>query len=373
MNTYLRGLGIAAPEVSIGQTRLAVLAKSMSSLTARQDEFVSSVFEGTKIDLRGSVLFRDGPEAFGEMDFYTQASDRHDGGPTTGDRMARYLKEAPALAFAASKRALAQAEISPDDVAHLVMVSCTGFAAPGVDIALIEELGLRKTISRSTIGFMGCHGAINGLRVVDGLCQRHPDDVVLLCAVELCSLHYAYRWHAQRVVANALFADGAGALVCSGKSGGLGWRLIDTGSYLMSSGKDAMSWYIGDHGFEMTLDREVPKLIEKHLPGWLTSWLAPHGLTINDIGGWAVHPGGPAILQSVKESLQLSDAQMAPSYDVLSQHGNMSSPTVLFILDQLRRSHAFEKSEAPYVMLAFGPGLAAEIALIQPNTRSDTL
>jgi len=368
MNTYLRGLGIAAPPISIGQSRLAAMAKSMSNLTTRQDEFVSNVYEGTQIDVRGSVLFRCGSEAQGEMDFYPQASDRQDGGPTTGDRMARYLKEAPALALPAVRRALDEAGMLPDEVSHLVMVSCTGFAAPGVDIALIEQLGLKKTISRSTIGFMGCHGAINGLRVVDGLCQRHPEDGVLLCAVELCSLHYAYRWHAQRVVANALFADGAGAVVCSGKKGGMGWRLVDTGSCLMLSGKGAMSWHIGDHGFEMTLDREVPNLIKEHLPEWLASWLAPHGLRLEDIGGWAVHPGGPAILQSVQDALDLSDDQMRPSHEVLNQHGNMSSPTVLFILDQLRQRQTNGSNSGPWVTLAFGPGLAAEVALISPTS-----
>ncbi len=366
VTTYLKGLGVAAPAVSIGQERLAALAKSMSNLTARQDEFVSSVFEGTQIAGRGSVLFRDGTASRGEMDFYTQAMDRHDGGPTTRDRMIRYLEEAPTLAIPAVKRALDEACLTVGEVDHLVMVSCTGFAAPGVDIALIEQLGFKRTISRSNIGFMGCHGAINGLRVVDGLCQRHPGENVLLCCVELCSLHYAYRWHAQRVVANALFADGAGSVVCSSNPGGLGWRVLDTGSCLMFSGKEAMSWHIGDHGFEMTLDREVPNLIKRNLPDFLTGWLAPHGLTVEDIGGWAIHPGGPAILQSVQEALNLSKEHMTASHGVLNQHGNMSSPTVLFIVDQLRRKPNVQRPGAPMVMLAFGPGLAAEVALIQP-------
>jgi prepilin-type processing-associated H-X9-DG protein len=135
---------------------------------------------------------------------------------------------------------------------------------------------------------MGCHGAVNGLRVANGLSADGP---VLLCAVEVCSLHYHYGWDPQRIIANALFADGSAALVCT-RQEQPGWRLRATGSCLIPDSEKAMAWTIGEHGFEMTLSRKVPSLIATHLRPWLSRWLAEQGLEQSDIASWAIHPGG---------------------------------------------------------------------------------
>ncbi len=136
-----------------------------------------------------------------------------DPGPTTGERMKVYAAEAPPLAVRAARAAVSESRFEPGSITHLVTVSCTGFVAPGIDLALIRELGLRPTVERTHVGFMGCHGALNGLRVANAFAAADPAARVLVCAVELCSLHYHYGWQPDKVVANALFADGAAALV----------------------------------------------------------------------------------------------------------------------------------------------------------------
>jgi predicted naringenin-chalcone synthase len=208
---------------------------------------------------------------------------------------------------------------------------------------------------------MGCHGALNGLRAARAFAGSEPTARVLVCAAELCSLHFRFGWNADLAVTNALFADGAAALVGSGDSGddADSWRLAASGSYLTPGTADAMTWTIGDHGFEMTLNPKVSHQIGEHLRPWLRGWLARHGLELADIASWAIHPGGPRILDAVEDALGLDRRVTADSREVLAAHGNMSSPTVLFILERLRGRSA----PRPCVALAFGPGLAIEAAL----------
>jgi predicted naringenin-chalcone synthase len=274
-----------------------------------------------------------------------------------------YRAEAVPLALRASRIALGQSGLAAGEVTHLVTVSCTGFAAPGVDFELIRGLGLRPTTERTHVGFMGCHGALNGLRVARALTGADPSARVLLCAVELCGLHYHYGWDPQKIVANAIFADGAAA-VAGGPADSApagAWRVAANGSCLLPDSLNAMSWTVGDHGFEMTLSKAVPGLIREHLRPWLEGWLASAGLRLADVASWAIHPGGPKIIDAAQHALGLGDADTADAREVFAEHGNMSSPTVLFILDRLRRGGAGR----PCVALGFGPGLNAEAALLR--------
>ena len=275
--------------------------------------------------------------------------------------MAWYETEAPPLAEAAARRALEDASTPVEAITHLVTVSCTGFFSPGLDAALVETLGLPRTVNRTHVGFMGCHGALNGLRVAASHVWE-PEARVLLCAVELCSLHFAYGWDPEMIVANALFADGAAAVVGVAAENGEapGWSVQAQGTFLMPMSGDAMSWRIGDHGFRMTLSATVPGLIRTNLGGWLEGWLQDQGLGMDDVGSWAVHPGGPRILEAVEDALALENGLLDVSREVLRRHGNMSSPTVLFILERLRKTGA----ALPCVALAFGPGLVVEAMLV---------
>ena len=256
--------------------------------------------------------------------------------------------------------ALNESGTGPDEISHLVTVSCTGFNAPGVDVGLVERLELNRGVSRTHVGFMGCHGALNGIRVAAALGHAVPNSKVLLCCVELCSIHHQYAAAPQQIVANALFSDGAAALVGTiGGNSSHAWRLVEQSSCLLPGTSDLMAWRIGDNGFEMHLSPQVPSVIQKMLRAWLSDQLARQGMAIDDVRSWAIHPGGPRILTACAEAMEIDRIRLAPSQHVLENYGNMSSPTVLFILDQLRR----RTDSLPCVVLAFGPGLTVEMAL----------
>ena len=366
----IRGIGIALPEQSIEQAEAAELAKAFSGVSAEAAGALPALYQRTRIRRRGSVLL-DGPQRAdggSRQSFFPPPIVPQDRGPTTGERMRRYRQEAAPLAIRAMRAALEQAGVSPERLEHLVTVSCTGFRAPGVDVALMQQLGLRPQISRTHLGFMGCHAALNGLRVASALAAGSPDGVVGVCAVELCSLHYQYGPDPERWVANALFADGAAAVIAASAPAAstvapaaAAWSLAASGSCVFPDSADAISWDIGDHGFEMRLSTRVPTLLAEHLRPWLAAWLARSRLTIDTVASWAVHPGGPRILSAVREALGLPADALATSASVLERCGNMSSPTLLFILDRLRQ----DRAPRPCVALAFGPGLTAEAALFQ--------
>lgn len=309
------------------------------------------LYKRTNIRRRNSVLRKE-----------TFVREESENGPTTRERMERYAREVLPLTLAAARRALVAAETAASEMTHLITVSCTGFVAPGVDIALMREMNLKQTANRTHIGFMGCHGALNGLRLASAFVDAQPSARVLLCAVELCSLHFYYGWDPEKVVANGLFADGAAALVGSSSRSNHGkfWKVQANGARIFPDSEGAMTWQIGDHGFEMALSPELPQLISTHLRSWLEPWLGEQGFRLDEIPSWAIHPGGPRILQAVQECLDLPEEATLASREILAEYGNMSSPTVLFILERLQKN----RSALPCVALGFGPGLAAEAALI---------
>ncbi len=357
MPVMIAGIGTAVPRHRIVQAEAAAIARQYSCEAPDHERVFNAVYWGTGVETRHSVLLESSNGDIGpRQSFYGDAS------PTTGDRMRRYEEEAGGLAVAAAGGALASAGVAAETVTHLVTVSCTGFYAPGFDIAMIKQLGLSADVARTQVGFMGCHGALNALRVARAFAAADPAARVLVCAVEMCSLHHQYGWNAQKVVANALFADGAGAVVVMAREGPSDTlqRIVAAGSTVISESEDAMSWRIGDHGFEMTLSTRVPRLIAENLRGWLDGWLKSHGLTVSAIGSWAVHPGGPRILAVVGEALAIDRRALAVSHSVLAEYGNMSSPTILFILDRMRQT----RSPRPWVALGFGPGLAVEAMLL---------
>jgi len=284
-------------------------------------------------------------------------------GPTTAERMQFFAEHAPKMALRAAEEALAQAAIPRGDITHLVTVSCTGFDAPGVDVALLRGLGLQPTTQRIQVGFMGCHGAINGMRAAQAIAGSDPGAKVLLCAAEVCSLHYRFAWDPERIIANALFGDGAAAMVGGAASHETrhAWSVAATGCCLIPNSTDAMTWRIGDHGFEMSLHAQVPDLIHKHLRPWLEKWLPQQGESLDSIQSWAIHPGGPRILSAIAESLNLPPEATSVSREILAGYGNMSSPTVLFIINRLRELNA----PRPCLALGFGPGMFAEAALFR--------
>lgn len=373
----LAGLGVAVPERSATQSALAASAIPRCCTTAAERRRLPSFYRKTTVERRGSVLLAEGNGHTGsELDAaYPPPEHDADRGPGVEARMLEYAQQAGPLAHRAAAAALDDAGVAAGDVDELVVVTCTGFASPGVDFQLIDSLGLSDDVGRTQVGFMGCHGAVNGLRVARGLAAADPGTTALLVCVELCTLHFQYGWNPQRVLANALFADGAAAAVVRGETGDRneadhrnaataagrpGVALIDTASKRLPDSADDMTWRITAHGFAMTLSARVPALIEAHAGAWLGDWLGRRGVAVDDVAGWAIHPGGPRVVTAVERALRLPPGAGDASRGVLRDRGNMSSPTVLFVLRELLERGV----RGPVVLLAFGPGLVAEAALL---------
>lgn len=370
MSFAIHGLGTSQPPDAVGPDEGLAIARLLAGPDVRTSTWLGPIYDSAGVSRRfqviGGLAMRDALDGTSHTNSPFLPTEANEGfGPTTAVRMERYATEAGPLALEAADQALAESGFAADAISHLVTVSCTGFAAPGVDLALITGLGLRPTVQRTNVGFMGCHGALNGLRVANAFATADPAACVLVCAVELCSLHYYYGSAADKLVANAIFADGAAAVVGRSQNAihrngkGSLWRLRASGSCLIPDSAADMGWTVGDHGFEMSLSRRVPGLIAMNLRPWIESWLGDNGLTLDDVKSWAVHPGGPKIVSAVQEALLLPAEALAATRGVLAEFGNMSSPTVLFVLDRLRRSAA----PRPCVALGFGPGLVAEAAL----------
>ena len=370
MSLVILGIGTAAPARQIAQADAAQLAAGFANAEPGHERALAAIYRQTRIRTRGSVLLEDpGAEAFVQT-FFPPAATAEPGGPTTADRMARYAAEAGPLARGAAHTALTRAGIDAADVTHLVTCSCTGFANPGVDLELVRTLGLPADVSRTHVGFMGCHGAFNALRVAEAFAASQANAVVLVVCVELCSLHFQYGSRSDAVVANSIFADGAAAVVGVGADHPLGgtsgcWRLERQWSRILPESTDEMGWLIGDHGFEMSLSARVPGIISREITAVVGDALADADLCLDEIDTWAVHPGGPRVLANVRDALGLDDTRLAASHEVLAAHGNMSSATILFILDRL-----CDQGTGCCMAMAFGPGLTAELAVLRKDAAS---
>ena len=365
MTARLISIASAFPDHQADVAMATRHAQMCSCESDEQATKVAKLYRRTGVRSRGSVLIEAVVDGLAVQSFYPSLQSEEPLGPTMKERNERFAQEAPRLACQAASRALENGGVDPSQITHVVTVTCTGFTAPGLDIALIQELGLPATTQRVAVGFMGCHGLINGLRAARGLVAAEPQARVLVASVELCSLHYQYGYDTQRIVSGSLFADGAAGLVITGDDSAAETDPIGgvtaTGSCLIPDSTEAMTWRIGDHGFLMTLEASVPGYIERHLKSYLVDWLAQYGHTISSIGGWAVHPGGIRILQAVETALDLPEDALDISRDVLRDHGNMSSATLGAVLGRFLQ-HEVPK---PWLMLGFGPGLEIEVALIE--------
>jgi alkylresorcinol/alkylpyrone synthase len=284
---------------------------------------------------------------------------------STGDRMRRYVVESPPLGKEAVAAALADAGLGPDEPGMLAVVSCTGYATPGLDIRVAADLGMAPDVQRLIVGHMGCYAAIPGLGAVADYVAARRRPAVALC-LELTSLHLQPPTDdREQVVAHALFGDAAAAvaLVPDPPRGG-GLEVVDVAALTEPATACHMTWDVTDLGFRMALSPEVPSVLARHVRGLVGGLLARHGLVTADVDGWAVHPGGPRILDTVAEQLELPEGALDASYAVLAAYGNCSSATVLLVLDALRAAGR-PRSGRPAVAMAFGPGLTLYAVLLR--------
>ncbi|MEZ5654905.1 MAG: type III polyketide synthase [Sphingobium sp.] len=279
--------------------------------------------------------------------------------PLTSKRMVRYERDAPALALAAIRTL--DPDIANAGITHIVVASCTGFMAPGLDQVIIERAGLDLSIERTVVGFMGCYAAVNSLRLAHHIVRSTPDARVLVVTLELCTLHFQRTDDLERLLSMLLFGDGAAAALVTAESEGIALR--DFRAMTIGDTVDAITWSIGDQGFDMHLGGEVPARIAEALrqeqggnrPDGLLRGQSP-----DKFAHWAVHAGGRTILDAVEQGLGLAAESLAPSRTVLREHGNMSSATLMFILAHMLRRRQTGGPVQPGIAMAFGPGMAAE-------------
>lgn len=381
MNVRIVGIGTALPPFAYPQSQVEGLMHRWVGGERRTDRLLGRVYAHSGIDVRHSVLPEFAPAAapglFGDVSAGVFAR------PTTGARNERYGREAPALLERAARRALAAApEALRGRVSHVITVSCTGFQAPGVDDHLVRSLGLAATTERYHVGFMGCYAAFPALRMARAFCRAEPEAVVLVAAVELCTLHLDPGTDVDSILSTSVFADGAAAVVVSAADVPAAGQalpsleLVASTTTLTQDGQRDMAWTIGDHGFDMVLTSYVPRVLEAEAGAAVAPLLRAGGVALDDVDAWAVHPGGRAILDKVEQGLALPGAALAASREVLAQAGNMSSASVLFVLQRLLGGACDDAAlELPAAQpvpdgalvaaLAFGPGLTVDAALLR--------
>lgn len=359
--TYITHIGTANPPHRIVQSEAAQWMSRALQLNAERDRKLKAIYRASAIESRHTVL----ADYTHNSNFQFFPEDPQlEPFPGTAQRMEVYRQKALPLCIQAIADGIPEEELQ--SVTHLVVVSCTGFYAPGIDIELIEALNLPLSTQRSLISFMGCYAAFNGLKLADAYCKADPTAKVLLVCVELCTLHFQKIWSEDNLIANALFADGAAAaLLQSQPTSKKNYSLERFFCQLVPQGKSDMAWNIGDTGFEMRLSAYVPTLLEEGIAAMVAGLLQGMELDSKDLKWLAIHPGGRKILESVERGLSLPKESNRAAYQILKHFGNMSSATVLFVLKELLSERGVEDHLQPVLSLAFGPGLTLESALMR--------
>ena len=319
------------------------------------------LYKHSGIDTRYSVL-PDYSVPATDWTFYP-ATENLEPFPSLEKRMAWYNVHAPVLAVKAIENCI-QDQAAPAEITHLITVSCTGMSAPGLDLQIMEAMHLSPSLFRSSVNFMGCYAAIHGLKWADAICKADPGARVLVVCVELCTLHFQRDASMDSIASGMLFGDGAAAvLVTPDEDPRPGFRLERFHSEVALQGKKDMTWELSSTGFRMTLSSYIPDLLEADFSTLVNAALDKAGLRSSDIRHWCIHPGGKRILEAISQSLNLQPEQLAPSYSVMRDYGNMSSPTLLFVLKAIQEQIRFAGPAASpeYVFsAAFGPGLTME-------------
>ena len=281
--------------------------------------------------------------------------------PSLEKRMHWYREHAAALSLKAIHRCL-EGRCAVRDVTHLITVSCTGMSAPGLDLELVEALGLPPQVFRTSVNFMGCYAAVHALKIAHALAVV-PGSRILIVCTELCTLHFQQAPTLDNLLSSLLFSDGAAAALVVADddvdAGGTGVRLKGFYSEIVPEGKSAMTWGLSSTGFQMTLTGYVTDLIRADFATLVDHALEKTGVGRDQIGAWCIHPGGKRILDAIYASLSFSNGELEPSYAILRQYGNMSSPTILFVLHQLMENLEHSRPNCIFGA-AFGPGLTME-------------
>lgn len=252
--------------------------------------------------------------------------------------------------------------LNKNDITHFITVSCTGMSAPGLDLLVMEAMDLPPDIFRTSVNFMGCYAAVHALKMADAICKYDTGANVVIVCTELCTLHFQKESTVDNLTSTLLFADGCAAVLVqhnSAKDRGL--VLKSFFSNVAFNGKKDMSWALSSKGFLMTLSGYVPELVKEDFDKLIIKALAKGGIAKEEITYWSIHPGGKKILEAICQSTGLKNDDLKYSYEVLNDYGNMSSPTILFVLKKiLDQLNAGDKKGDNILGAAFGPGLTME-------------
>jgi predicted naringenin-chalcone synthase len=324
------------------------------------------LYHQSAIDTRYSVL-PDYSLNADEWQFYP-ASENLEPFPNLELRMKWFNKTAPPLSINAIEKCI-ENKLSKEQITHLITVSCTGMSAPGLDLQIMEMMDLPVNIFRTSVNFMGCYAAIHGLKLADAFCEKDKNAKVLIVCTELCTLHFQRENTIDNIASSLLFGDGAAAvLVTHNDHNEPGLRLNNFYSEVAFKGKKDMSWEISSSGFLMTLSGYVPELIEQDFNMLLNNALENANIDKENISHWCLHPGGKRILTSIEKSISITADDLKHSYNVLKNYGNMSSPTILFVLKEIIDSLKEGKERNTNIFgAAFGPGLTLETFILSDD------
>jgi predicted naringenin-chalcone synthase len=321
------------------------------------------LYRQSAIDTRYSVV-PDYSLSAPDWQFYP-ASEGLEPFPTLEKRMEWFQTHAPQLSIDAITECAA-GKLAHKDITHLITVSCTGLSAPGLDLQIAEQMGLPANIIRTSVNFMGCYAAIHALKIANAFCLADENAKVMIVCTELCTLHFQKEATTNNIASSLLFADGAAAAIITADHHPLpGLHLDHFYAEVALKGKADMSWELSSSGFLMTLSGYVPDLIEEDFEGLVSKALAHAQLRKEEISHWCIHPGGRKIVDVIGKSLGLEQEDLRHSYKVLQGYGNMSSPTILFVLKDIFDSLLQQEETAPVSKsrifgAAFGPGLTME-------------
>lgn len=370
MTVTLRSLEIAVPPTVLVQNEARDVFAAQPGLTRLGQRLVTTCFNSAAIDTRRTALTELSLSSRSDNPQFFDAASGHMLSPSTKTRNDIFAVEATKLFIESARKAVDACNgIGPEDITHVITVSCTGFFNPGPDYKVVRALGLNPSVQRSHLGFMGCYAAFPAMRSAKAFCDADPNAVVLVVSAELCSLHVRTSNDPDTIMGSSLFADGAAAAVITARDlpgNAPGIQLDHFETILTPVGEESMAWNIGDEGFEMVLGTYVPHIIDDHIVGALEPLLAHDpalaGQAYRDIEHWAIHPGGRSILDKVEAKLELSEEQLVPARETLRNFGNMSSATVMFVLKNILEQ-PFSGGNERICSMAFGPGLTVETGL----------
>jgi len=352
MNSSIVSIGLSAPGNPIQQSEIARFMQLAHQLDEIEGRKLGFLYKKTGIESRHSVL-RDFDKLRVEDFSFFPKNQALDPFPGTKARMEIFQKAAPDLAAEAAISCVNRSGEQMNSITHLILVSCTGMVAPGVELQLMDKLGLEDDVERYCVHFMGCYAVFTGLKLADKILRAEPDARVLVVSVELCTLHFQKEYSEDNLLANSLFGDGAAAALVMNSEKGL--KIKSYLSQVFKDGDQDMAWGIGDFGFEMKLSKYIPALLDQGIRQ--LKEVFEKKFKLSQIRNFAIHPGGKQILQKVQEAFELDPEVNAHAWDVLRQFGNMSSATILFVLDRMMED---PKVQGEILAMGFGPGLTLE-------------